>query len=50
MLEVLTSDDNTDSEGEKPIKRRSSNSDTVRRMLDILHGDFKGVTVKPETS
>jgi septal ring factor EnvC (AmiA/AmiB activator) len=50
-IELLTQD-NDDAEGEeedpKALRRRSSNSDTLRKLLEILHGDFKGVTVKTE--
>jgi AP-1-like factor len=49
----LTQDDDAEGEDEegKTIRRRSSNSDTLRKLLDILHGEFKGVTpVKTESS
>lgn len=50
-IELLTQDD--DAEGEedegRAVRRRSSNSDTLRKLLDILHGEFKGVNpVKTE--
>ena len=52
-IELLTQDDQ-DAEGEeedsKSLRRRSSNSDTLRKLLEILHGDFKGVTVKTEAA
>jgi AP-1-like factor len=51
-IELLTQDDDVqgvDDEG-KGIRRRSSNSDTLRKLLDILHGEFKGTTpVKAES-
>ncbi|KAH7070905.1 hypothetical protein FB567DRAFT_210722 [Paraphoma chrysanthemicola] len=50
-IELLTQDDDADGEDEegKTIRRRSSNSDTLRKLLDILHGEFKGITpVKTE--
>jgi hypothetical protein len=52
-IELLTQDD--DAEGEKDEattpRRRSSNSETFRKLLEILHGEFKGVTsVKVEGS
>lgn len=51
-IELLTQDD--DAEGEdnesRLARRKSSNSDTLRKLLDILHGEFKGVSpVKSET-
>jgi AP-1-like factor len=51
-IELLTQDDDAEGEDEegKKISRRSSNSDTLRKLLDILHGEFKGVTsVKAES-
>jgi AP-1-like factor len=50
-IELLTQD--VDAEGEdedgRAIKRKSSSSDTLRKLLEILHGEIKGVTpVKPE--
>ncbi|KAF2002224.1 hypothetical protein P154DRAFT_521057 [Amniculicola lignicola CBS 123094] len=49
-IELLTQDD--DAEGEedegKALRRRSSNSDTLRKLLEILHGEFKSVAVKSE--
>jgi AP-1-like transcription factor len=51
-IELLTQDDDAEGEDEegKKIRRRSSNSDTLRKLLDILHGEFKGVTsVKAES-
>ncbi|KAF1939983.1 hypothetical protein EJ02DRAFT_242447 [Clathrospora elynae] len=54
-IELLTQDDDDDAEGEdeegRATYRRSSNSDTLRKLLDILHGEFKGVTpVKTESA
>jgi AP-1-like factor len=51
-IELLTQDDDAEGEEEdgKVIRRRSSNSDTLRKLLDILHGEFKGATpVKAES-
>ncbi|KAF2623620.1 hypothetical protein BU25DRAFT_170858 [Macroventuria anomochaeta] len=52
-IELLTQDD--DAEGEdadgKTIRRKSSSSDTLRKLLEILHGEIKGVMpVKPESN
>jgi AP-1-like factor len=52
-IELLTQDDDAEGEDEegKTIRRRSSNSDTLRKLLDILHGELKGITpVKSEKS
>jgi AP-1-like factor len=51
-VELLTEDDD---EGEDGISnagsRKSSNSDTLRKVLDILHGEIDGArTVKPEST
>jgi AP-1-like factor len=51
-IELLTQDDDAEGEDDdgKTIRRRSSNSDTLRKLLDILHGEFKGVaSVKAES-
>jgi len=50
-IELLTSDDDAegDDEDSKVNRRRSSNSDTLRKLLEILHGEFKGVAVKSES-
>ncbi|OAL45854.1 hypothetical protein IQ07DRAFT_591127 [Pyrenochaeta sp. DS3sAY3a] len=51
-IELLTQDDDAEGEDEdgKATRRRSSNSDTLRKLLEILHGEFKGVTpVKTES-
>ena len=50
-IELLTQDDECegDDEDDKQIRRRSSNSETLRKLLDILHGDFKGMVVKSES-
>ena len=51
--ELLTQDDDAEGEDEdsKIPRRRSSNSETLRKLLEILHGEFKGVTpVKTESS
>lgn len=37
-IELLTKDD-----GEEDAVRRSSNADTLRKLLDILHGEVRGV-------
>ncbi|OSS47723.1 hypothetical protein B5807_07463 [Epicoccum nigrum] len=52
-VELLTEDGGVD-EGEDGISnagsRKSSNSDTLRKVLDILHGEIDGArTVKPES-
>ncbi|PVI05508.1 hypothetical protein DM02DRAFT_610524 [Periconia macrospinosa] len=51
-IELLTQDD--DAEGEeddgKLTRRRSSNTDTLRKLLDILHGEYKSVAVKTESA
>ncbi|KAF2714177.1 hypothetical protein K504DRAFT_450757 [Pleomassaria siparia CBS 279.74] len=51
-IELLTYDDDDDAEGEiddgRQPRRRNSNSDTLRKLLEILHGEFKGVAVKRE--
>jgi seryl-tRNA synthetase len=51
-IELLTQDDDAEGEEEdgKAIRRRSSNSDTLRKLLEILHGEFKGVAVKTESA
>lgn len=52
-IELLTQDDDAEGEDEdgKTIKRKSSSSDTLRKLLEILHGEIKGVTpVKPESA
>lgn len=50
-IELLTQDDDAEGEDEdgRQLRRRSSNSDTLRKLLEILHGEFKGVAVKSET-
>jgi hypothetical protein len=52
-VELLTED--ADDEGEDGISnagsRKGSNSDTLRKVLDILHGEIDGArTVKPEST
>ncbi|KAJ4370952.1 hypothetical protein N0V86_008646 [Didymella sp. IMI 355093] len=50
-IEVLTQDDDAEGEDEdgRSIKRKSSSSDTLRKLLDILHGEISGITpVKSE--
>jgi AP-1-like factor len=50
-IELLTQDDDAEGEDEEGTvaRRRGSNSDTLRKLLDILHGEFKGtVPVKTE--
>ena len=51
-IELLTQDDDAEGEDDdgKNLRRRSSNSDTLRKLLEILHGEFKGVAVKGESS
>lgn len=52
-IELLTQDDDAEDEDEETrttTRRRSSNSDTLRKLLEILHGEFKGITpVKAES-
>ncbi|KAJ4362944.1 hypothetical protein N0V83_010061 [Neocucurbitaria cava] len=45
-IELLTQDDDAEGEDEDgtTTRRRSSSSDTLRKLLEILHGEFKGVT------
>jgi AP-1-like factor len=49
-IELLTQDDDAEGEDDdgRSVRRRSSNTDTLRKLLDILHGEFKGVAVKTE--
>jgi seryl-tRNA synthetase len=50
-IELLTQDDDAEGEDEEGVvtRRRGSNSDTLRKLLDILHGEFKGTAaVKKE--
>ncbi|KAL1800658.1 hypothetical protein ACET3X_001000 [Alternaria dauci] len=52
-IELLTQDDDAEGEDEDGTmaRRRGSHSDTLRKLLDILHGEFKGaMPVKTETS
>jgi seryl-tRNA synthetase len=52
-IELLTQDDDAEGEDEdgKAIRRKNSSSDTLRKLLEILHGEIKGVTpVKPEST
>ncbi|CAN9106348.1 unnamed protein product [Alternaria alternata] len=52
-IELLTQDDDAEGEDEEGTiaRRRGSNSDTLRKLLDILHGEFKGTApVKTEVS
>jgi AP-1-like factor len=51
-IELLTQDDDAEGEEEEglTVRRRSSNTDTLRKLLDILHGEFKGVAVKTESA
>jgi AP-1-like factor len=51
-IELLTQDDDAEGEDDegKTTRRRSSNSDTLRKLLEILHGEFKGISpVKTES-
>lgn len=49
---LLTQDDDAEGEEEdgKTIRRRNSNSERLRRMVEILHGDYKGGIVKGEST
>ncbi|KAH9883195.1 hypothetical protein J1614_000051 [Plenodomus biglobosus] len=50
-IELLTQDDDAEGEDEdgKNKRQRNTNSDTLRKLLEILHGEFKSVTpVKAE--
>jgi AP-1-like factor len=53
-IELLThdgdaaADDDNDDEG-NISRRRGSNSETLRKLLEIIHGDFKGIALKNET-
>ena len=52
-IELLTQDDDAEGEDDEgtSTRRRTSNSDTLRKLLEILHGEFKGATpVKTESS
>lgn len=52
-IELLTQDDDIEGEDEdgRTTKRKSNSSDTLRRLLEILHGEIKGVTsFKPESA
>ncbi|KAF2675999.1 hypothetical protein K458DRAFT_323113 [Lentithecium fluviatile CBS 122367] len=51
-IELLTQDDDAEGEDEEghSVRRRNSNTDTLRKLLDILHGEFKGVAVKTESA
>ncbi|KAL1598677.1 hypothetical protein SLS60_007817 [Paraconiothyrium brasiliense] len=50
-IELLTQDDDADGDDEdsRLSRRRSSNSETLRKLLEIIHGDFKGIAVQSET-
>jgi hypothetical protein len=52
-VELLAHDDavNDENEEDEPARRRSSRSNTFRSLLEIIHGDAKGVTqLKPEST
>jgi len=50
-IELLTKDDEANSDDDGLSRRRTSQSDTLRKLLEILHGEFKGLgTVKTETN
>lgn len=52
-IELLTQDDDNGGEDEegKSARRRVGNSDTLRKLLDILHGELKCTApIKSETS
>lgn len=50
-IELLTQDDLTSSEDEsdKQARRRGSHTETLRKLLEILHGDYRGIDVKSES-
>ncbi|KAJ4987913.1 transcription factor PAP1 [Stagonosporopsis vannaccii] len=50
-IELLTRDDDAEGEDEddKTIRRKSSSSDTLRKLLEILHGEIRAVT-PPKTN
>lgn len=51
-IELLTQDGDDEGELEegKTVRRRSSNSETLRKLLEILHGEFKSnMGVKSES-
>ncbi len=51
-IELLTRDDDAecDDENEKAIGRKSNSSDTLRKLLEILHGEVKGtIPLKSES-
>lgn len=51
-IELLTQDDDAQGEDDegRTTRRRNSNSETLRKLLDILHGEFKGaMSVKSES-
>jgi prefoldin subunit 5 len=45
-IELLTQDDDAEGEEEEAAlpRRRSSNTETLRKLLQILHGELKGPT------
>jgi septal ring factor EnvC (AmiA/AmiB activator) len=52
-IELLTKDDEEAMDDEDPkSRRRTSQSDTLRKLLEILHGEFKGqgMSVKSESN
>lgn len=52
-IELLTQDDDAEGEDEddRTTKRKSSSSDTLRKLLEILHGEIRGITpIKPESA
>ena len=50
-FELFTQEDDAEGgeEEDKQPRRSSSNSETMRKILDILHGEFKGTQVKSES-
>ena len=50
--ELLAQHDDAEGDDEdgKQSRRRSSNQETLRKLLEILHGDVKGIQIKNETS
>jgi AP-1-like factor len=48
-IELLTQDNDANDDEGKSSKRRNSNSETLRKLLEIIHGDFKEMALKSET-
>lgn len=48
-MELLTQDDDVEDDHNSIVRRKSNSSDRLRKMFDILHGEFNGVRpMKPE--